>query len=170
MKSTSLRYLFVIFAISIFSLSCTLPFYLGTAEPEEKIVYVEVTSTPEEATLAPTEEPEPAVTPTVSVNLDGAWTIWYGVDQERLALNFLQQGYQLTANVATGGDDSILFSGTINQEGSQVNGTWESTDGTSGNFTMVLSSDLYAFSGNMGGGVAFCGARGSASKPSPCLE
>ncbi len=173
MKSASLKRLFLIFAISVFTLSCTLPFYIGPAEPEEKIVYVEVTVTPEEPTEIPEEDvegEEPAVTPTVSVNLDGSWTIWYGVDEDELALNFLQQGYQLSANAATGGDDSMLFTGNINHNGDKVEGTWESTDGTNGNFTMNLSGDLYSFTGNMGGGVAFCGVRGSTEKPATCLK
>ena len=175
MKSTSLKFLFVIFAISIFALSCTLPFYFGTPEPEEKIVYIEVTVTPEVAAdttdaaeSAPTTAP--AATPTVSVSLDGDWTIWYGVEEEELSLSFLQQGYSLTANVATGGDDSLLFTGVINQDGKGVEGTWESTDGTEGYFTMVLDSAISTFTGNMGGGVAFCGARGAADKPGVCLK
>lgn len=175
MKSTSLKLISVILTISIFMLSCTLPFYFGTAEPEEKIVYVEVTVTPEnpaDTTEDTSEAAEgaPAATPTVSVSLDGDWTIWYGVDEDELSLSFLQQGYSLIANVATGGDDSLLFTGVINQDGSGVEGTWESTDGTEGHFIMTLGSGLSTYTGNMGGGVAFCGARGSAVKPSTCLK
>ena len=176
MKSASFKRVFLFLAISVFALSCTLPFYIGPAEPEEKIVYVEVTATPEEPAELPDEEDEedetedPSATPTVSVNLDGTWTIWYGIDEDELSISFLQQGYQLSANAATGGDDSLLFSGMINHDGDQVEGTWESTDGSQGNFTMNLSDDLFSFTGNLGGGVAFCGVRGSTEKPATCLK
>ncbi len=124
--------------------------------------------------LLPTEEPteEPVVagpTPTVSVSLDGQWTIWYGSDEKQLKISFLQKGYSLVGNTATDDGDSLLFNGTINQANNGASGTWESTNGTSGNFVFVLNSSLTAFSGNLGGGVSFCGSRGSV-KPSPCLQ
>jgi len=160
--------------ISALTLACTLPFYMGSQEAQETVIYIEVTSTPEES---PTEEPDeeetedaPEVTPTVSVSLDGSWTIWLGTDEKELDLDFLQNGYEVTANVVTGGDDSTLFTGVISQDGESVSGTWESTDGTSGNFAMYLNDDFSSFSGNLGGGVPFCGVRGTGEKPSPCLE
>ena len=176
MRSTSLKRLLLVFSFSIFIFACTLPFYIGASEPEEKIVYIEVTSTPQQAEELTDDEDQddeeivPEATPTVSINIDGAWTIWYGVDEDELSINFLQKGYEIVANAATSGDDSMSISGSINQAGDQVEGIWETTDGSSGTFTMVLSDDLFSFTGNMGGGVAFCGVRGSTAKPLICIK
>jgi len=172
MKTSYSRALVVFLGIVLLSLSCTLPIYFGTPESEATVIYIEVTSTPAppvENTATPTQQ-DVSITPTVSVNLDGKWIIWYGVSEEELDIDFLQQGYNLTANVAIGGDDSMLFKGTISQDGTSVNGTWESTDGSSGNFMVYLNSAFSAFSGNLGGGVSFCGVRAGSPKPSPCLK
>ena len=165
---------FIALMLVFFTLACTLPFYIATApEPEENIVYVEITSTPEEVTESTdTDETDQdiAATQVVSINLDGPWTIWQGSAEQQLDIDFLQQGYDLVGNAAIGDGHSILFKGVINQDGTSVTGTWESTAGTSGNFTMDLSESLSSFSGNLGGGVPFCGTRMGTSKPQPCLK
>ena len=158
-----------------FTIACTVPLYLTSTPPEveEKIVYVEITSTPEEGEDEETDmdtEEEVAETPSVSVSLDGPWTIWQGSSEQRLAIDFLQQGYELIGNAATGDGHSLLFKGTVGQDGKSATGTWESTTGTSGNFLMDFGDSLSSFSGNLGGGVPFCGMRTGSSKPSPCLK
>ncbi len=165
---------FIALMLIFFTLACTLPFYIATApEPEENIVYVEITSTPEEVTESTdTDEADQdiAATQAVSINLDGPWTIWQGSAEQQIDIDFLQQGYDLVGNTAIGDGHSILFKGVINQDGTSVTGTWESTTGTSGNFTMDLSESISSFSGNLGGGVPFCGTRMGTSKPQPCLK
>jgi len=165
---------FIALMLAFFTLACTLPFYIATApEPEEKIVYVEITSTPEEVTESTdTDEvdQDAAATQTVSINLDGPWTIWQGSAEQQLDIDFLQQGYDLVGNTAIGDGHSILFKGVIAQDGKSVTGTWENTTGTSGNFIIDLSESLSSFSGNLGGGVPFCGTRTGTSKPQPCLK
>ncbi|MDP2966441.1 MAG: hypothetical protein Q8N39_10485 [Pelolinea sp.] len=175
MKSSFLRLVIVLIAILAVSVACSLPFVISPVQPEEKIVYVEITSIPA-APPAPTsapaptaESPAPAVTPTVSVNLDGSWAIWQGTSEQQLDIDFLQIGYSLVGNTATGNGHSLLFNGTISQDGKSVSGTWESTSGTSGSFIMALDASYSAFSGNLGGGVPFCGSR-SGTKPSPCIK
>jgi hypothetical protein len=176
MKSLTLRLVIALIAILAFSLACSLPFVISPVQPEEKIVYVEVTSIPAaaataEPSIAPTTAPAVGgPTPTVSVNLDGAWTIWQGTSEQQLDIDFLQRGYSLVANTSTDDGESLLFNGTISQDGKSVSGTWESTSGTSGSFIMALDASLSSFSGNLGGGVPFCGNRSSASKPSTCLK
>jgi hypothetical protein len=171
--------MFIALMLVFFTLACTLPFNFATApEPEERIVYVEITSTPEEVSDSADENEavedevieDISATPTVSVNLDGPWTIWQGSAEQQLAIDFLQQGYDLIGNAATDDGHSILFKGVVGQDGTSVTGTWESTTGTSGNFTMDLSESLSSFSGNLGGGVPFCGTRMGTSKPAPCLK
>lgn len=152
---------FITLMLVSFILACTI---VPTPEPEEKIVEVEITSSPEEVT-----DEVVIPTPTVSVNLDGPWTIWQGSAEQKLTIDFLQQGYDLIGNAATGDGHSILFKGVISQDGTGVTGIWESTTGTSGNFTMSLNESLSSFLGNLGGGVPFCGTRMGTSKPSPCL-
>ena len=165
---------FIALMLVFFTLACNLPFYIATApESEEKIVYVEITSTPEEVSESSDDDEadqEVAVTPTVSVNLDGPWTIWQGSAEQQLTIDFLQQGYDLVGNAATGDGHSILFKGVVSQDGTSVSGNWETTTSTSGNFTMDLSESLSNFSGNLGGGVPFCGTRMGTSKPDPCLK
>lgn len=173
MKSSSLRLIIALIAIMAVSVACSLPFVISPVEPEEKIVIVEVTSTPlppAAATQSAAEATLPAATPAVAVNLDGSWTIWQGTKEQKLDIDFLQQGYNLVGNTATNDGQSLLFKGTINQDSKGVSGTWESTIGTSGSFTMVLDSSVSMFSGNMGGGVPFCGNRSGVTKPSPCLK
>jgi len=162
----------IILALLIFAaVACTLPIYFAQPpEAVEKIVYVEVTSTPEDDNDTDTGGDDAESTEPVSVNLDGAWTIWQGADEQELAIDFLQQGYNLIGNAATNDGHSILFKGTVSQDGKSVTGIWENTTGTSGNFSMELNDALSSFSGNLGGGVAFCGTRMGSSKPYPCLN
>jgi hypothetical protein len=170
MKSPSKQLFITSFIVLLIGISCTLPFFFSTpVETEKEIVYVEVTAAPATANDEPAEEQTTGPTPAVSVNLDGEWTIWYGTTENQLKISFLQKGYSLVGNAAIGKGNSLLFNGTINQASDGVTGSWESTDGTSGNFVMQLGSGLTTFTGNMGGGVPFCGSRGG-TKPSPCLE
>jgi hypothetical protein len=106
----------------------------------------------------------------VAVNLDGPWTIWQGTSEQQLDIDFLQQGYSLVGNTATGSGHSLLFKGTISQDSKTVSGTWESTSGISGNFIITLDGSISSFSGNLGGGVPFCGSRNGTAKPSPCVK
>jgi len=162
---------FIALMLVFFTLACTLPFYVATApESEEKIVYVEITSTPEEDEDSGDEDETDTATPPSPVNLDGPWTIWQGSAEQQLTIDFLQRGGDLTGNAATGGGHSILFKGVLSQDGTSVAGTWETTTVTSGNFIMDLSESLSSFSGNLGGGVPFCGTRMGTSKPNPCLK
>jgi len=179
MKSSSLRLTGAVIVILAVTIACSMPFVISPVEPTEKIVYVEITSTP---VVTPTPAPSPTANPavpaatptvpaaTVSVNLDGAWTIWQGIKEQQLDIDFLQQGYILVGNAATDDGRSLLFNGTISQDGMSVSGTWESTIGTSGNFTMALDSNLASFTGNLGGGVPFCGNRKNSIKPNPCIK
>jgi hypothetical protein len=167
----------ILFAISILLLiviSCTLPIYIvtnptTTSEEEDATDTPTLTPTVTE-TPTPTSTPTYAVTPTVMVNLDGPWAIWEGTSEKRLDIDFLQKGFDLTANAATEDGQSILFKGVISYDGTNVTGTWESTSGTTGNFTMYLDGSYTMFAGNMGGGVPFCGNRMNSTKPSPCLQ
>jgi len=162
----------IITLILVFSaIACTLPFYLAPAPvAEEKIVYVEITSTPEDEVADSATEEEVEVAPAVSVSLDGPWTIWEGSTEKQLSVDFLQKDNNIIGNAATDDGHSMLFKGTISQDGKSVTGIWESTTGTSGNFLMALGDTLSNFSGNLGGGVPFCGTRVGSSKPYPCLK
>lgn len=171
MKSSRLLFITTFTALLFVSIACTLPFTISPVETgDEKVVYIEVTSTPVEvATEAPVQA---AATSTVSVpiNMDGIWTIWQGSNEEQLTVNFLQQGFIITANVATSGGHSLLFEGTINQDNSNATGTWESTNGSSGIFNISFDGTAQSFSGNLGVGVPFCGTRLGSTKPAPCLK
>lgn len=155
----------------LFTVACTIPIYFSEPEPVEKIVYVEVTSTPQgdDAADAESDTEQEAMQP-ATVNLDGPWTIWHGSDEQELEIDFLQQDHELVANAATNDGHSILFKGTIGQDGKSVSGIWENTTGTSGTFTIYLNDALSSFNGNLGGGVPFCGTRTGSSKPYPCLK
>jgi len=172
MKKASTGMKIAIFSLFLILLSCTLPIYVVTTPSEvEKVI----TATPEEVSAAadtaePTLTATFEVTPTVSVNLDGNWTIWQGTTQQELEIDFMQEDYSIVGNAATNDGHSMLLKGTISHDGKSVSGTWESTKGTSGSFTMYLEGAVSSFSGNMGGGVPFCGNRLSATMPSPCLK
>jgi hypothetical protein len=170
MKSLRVTKLAVLAGVLLATIACTLPFTITPVEPEEKIIYIEITSTPEETTAEAETPTDPAATPPVAVNLDGIWTIWQGAGEQQLTINFLQQGYTIIGNAASGSGHSLLFKGTINQDSKGATGTWESTSGTSGVFSIYLADSMQTFSGNLGGGVAFCGTRSGNLKPSPCLK
>jgi ABC-type glycerol-3-phosphate transport system permease component len=173
MKRTTTVILLAIASLMLILLSCTLPIYVVTTAPteEEKDITETPTLTPTVTeTPTPTSTPTYAVTPTVIVNLDGPWTIWQGTSQQRLDINFLQKGFSLVGNAATGDGQSLFFNGDISYDGTNVTGIWESTSGVSGNFVMYLDGSYATFSGNLGGGVPFCGNRLNASKPAPCLK
>jgi hypothetical protein len=174
MKRTKFIILFAILTILLILLSCTMPIYIVTSPTntdDDSTDKDADTSTPT-LTYTPTETSTPTyqVTPTVSVSLDGPWTIWQGTSQQMLDINFLQDGFDITANVATEDDQSLLYEGVISHDGKTVTGTWESTNGTTGSFVMYLDSNFGTFSGNMGGGVPFCGNRTSTAKPATCLQ
>jgi hypothetical protein len=165
--------LLIVFSLVGISLACTIP--VNFAPPpvvEEKIVYVEVTSTPEEAEpIADSDETETAgEAAVVPVSMDGPWTIWQGTAEQKLSIDFLQKGSALIGNAATDDGNSMIFQGTISANGKTASGTWESTSGTSGVFQIALNDSLNSFSGNLGGGVPFCGTRMGSSKPYPCLN
>jgi len=153
-------------------IACALPFAITPVETEEKIVYVEVTPVVVETAPAAQAPVQAAPTATVSVpiSLEGIWTIWQGSNEDELTINFLQQGFVMTANVATGNGHSMLFKGNLNQDNSSVTGTWESTNGSSGAFNMYLDGTGQFFSGNLGSGIPFCGARSNNPKPAVCLR
>lgn len=173
MKSSSLRLVIAVIAILAVTSACSLPFVISPVEPEEKIVYIEITSTPlpPAATSAPAAEPPlPAATLAVAVNLDGLWTIWQGTGEKQMEIDFLQKDYSLIGNTATGDGHSLLYKGTISQDSKSASGTWESTNGTTGSFNIVLDATAATFAGNMGVGVSFCGTRSGTTKPSPCMK
>jgi len=153
------------------TLACTIPVNFAPApEVEEKIVYIEITSTPAEEEEEVVEEEEEETSEVVSINVDGPWTIWQGAAEQKLAIDFLQKGSDVVGNTATDDGHSLLFKGTISSDGKSITGTWESTNGTTGNFMMEFNDALNSFSGNLGGGVPFCGTRMGSSKPYPCLN
>jgi len=155
------------------TLACTIPINFATApEVEEKIVYVEITSTPEpeEEETVVTEQTSQEEDEMASINMDGLWTIWQGPSEQKLSIDFLQKGNDLIGNAATDDGHSLLIVGVVSANEGEVSGTWESTDGTSGNFQITLNDSLNSFSGNMGGGVPLCGTRMGSSKPYPCMQ
>jgi len=177
MKRKTVIILFALFTTLLVVLSCTLPIYIVTSDASDSKSDDEEEEEEEEAIEAPTATVEPTVTSTpttaitpVLVYLDGPWTIWEGIEEERLDIDFLQDGYSLVGNASTDDGHSLLYEGTISSDGTSVSGTWRSTRGTQGNFIMYLDSTYSVFGGNMGGGMPFCGNRLNSSKPSPCLR
>ncbi len=175
MKKKNVIILFAVFTTLLVVLSCTLPIYIvandsttSKSDEEEEVVATAIPTITPTATL--TSTPTYNVTPTVMAYLDGPWTIWEGKNQDRLDIDFLQDGYSLTGNAATDDGYSILYEGTISYDGTTVDGTWKSSKGTSGNFVFYLDPTYSVFGGNMGGGIPFCGNRENSHKPSPCLR
>ncbi len=170
MKRTTFIILFAILTILLILLSCTMPIYIVTAPTETDDGSTDTPTPTLTYTPTVTSTPTYAVTPTVTVSLDGPWTIWQGTSEQMLDINFLQDGFDIIGNAATDDDHSILYEGVISYDGTTVSGTWESTNGTSGSFIMYLDGTYGRFSGNMGGGVPFCGSRTNTAKPAPCLQ
>lgn len=113
--------------------------------------------------------PTPTYTPTPSFDWNATWELWVeGGPVGSVAIN--QSGNSISGSFPFGGD-TISFSGSLSANYQVATGTWENSSGPTGTFQwQIKSGNLNQFVGNIDGGAdAWCGAKNSASQPSPCL-
>lgn len=118
------------------------------------------------ATPEPTSTPETAqediFTP---VEWTGNWTAFYGDEGGLLFRATLV--VSRNGNTITGVHSTQIFTGTLSEDGQTVSGTWVNPPST-GTFSWTIVGENQ-FCGNTDRAFAYCGARGGASRPDPCL-
>ncbi|HEY60215.1 MAG TPA: hypothetical protein G4N92_05980 [Anaerolineae bacterium] len=171
MKNNSMKITPVLILLIISTLACNFPqLTVPTAEVEIKTeedeapTAISPTSIPTE-TIAPTIEPSPVT----MVDWSNVWVVWIGSSSKKVTFDFLQQGSKLSGSAVVEGGHSYALNGTIANDWQSVNGTLESTNGTSYEFTIYLLDTLAQFNGNLNGTEPFCGARDSSAKPATCF-
>ncbi|MCL4258531.1 MAG: hypothetical protein KJZ53_08390 [Anaerolineales bacterium] len=120
------------------------------------------------ATLPPT--PTPTLTPTPMPSFgEGAWTnkTSDGVSTYNSSITFTVSGNSISGSTNWAGL-TYTFTGTLSSNGQQASGTWTSSFPESGNWVAFLLNHNQ-FNGNIGSGWSFCGWRGGAGEPGPCL-
>ena len=123
------------------------------------------------ATQPPT--PNPTATPTntpIPFDWDGTWTTW--VDGTAYTMSVSQSGSSISGSFPSGGG-TVSISASLSANFQVANGTWTYSGGGSGSIQwQIKSGNLNQFIGSATSGgstAAWCGARGGASQPSPCL-
>jgi hypothetical protein len=114
----------------------------------------------------------PPPTPTPVYNWTGTWTTSYGVtglQHETIVINLTQTNTSVTGSF-TFDSDVITLNGTLSADYMTLTGTWtQSAPVTSGPFVFKLIN-ANQFVGNMNNGAfEWCGYRGGAGLPSPCM-
>lgn len=122
--------------------------------------------------LTPPPTPTPSFTPKPIYNWTGSWTTSWGVTgfpHETYVITFTQTNASV-AGTFTVGTDVVTLSGTLSVDYLTLTGTWSSpTPPNSGPFVFKLVT-ADQFIGNMNSGAyEWCGRRGGASLPSPCM-
>lgn len=142
----------------------------ATAQAESETPTETATET---ATATKPAPPVPTHTSAPNYSLAGNWNVmWNGLV------------YTLNVSVSGSGFSAVLihpeltynFSGSVSGGGQNASGTWSHTNGGTGTFQIQIKpSNLNQFVGNKtddGSGQPagqFCGWRGGASMPSPCM-
>ncbi len=115
-----------------------------------------------EADQAPTPTTENIFTP---VEWTGNWTAFYG-DKGGLLFRAMLVVTR-DSNTITGVHSTQIFTGILSEDGQTVSGTWVNPPST-GTFSWTIVGENQ-FCGNTDRAFAYCGARGGASRPDPCL-
>ena len=121
------------------------------------------------ATQPPT--PFPTATATLAFDWDGTWSMW--VDGTPYTMTINQSGSSISGSFSSGAD-TVTISASLSANFQEATGTYTvSGGGGSGNIHWMLKSgNMNQFIGSATAGgstAAWCGARGGASMPSPCL-
>lgn len=161
--------------LAIISMACSFPFF-QTQQEEIVIPTLPPAATNTEAAAAEEEKAvststiAPTTVVTKNVDWDDEWKIWMGNSSKAYTINFLVQGDKISGTTVVTNHNSISFIGMIQEDGGSIIGTWENTDGTSGDFYMYIDSTEDEFTGRLSSSSAFCGNRASSIQPSPCFE
>jgi hypothetical protein len=129
------------------------------------------------ATQPPT--PTPTLTPTPAYAWDGAWNGYLDLDLGHPAPDFCSMSLTTTGNSISGtydcgnpegmGNLNGTISGSLSNNRQNASGTWSNSFGASGSFSwQIKSGNTNQFVGSYDNEFAWCGARASASQPSPC--
>jgi hypothetical protein len=144
-----------------------------TQQTGSSITYPVATVEPSiSATPDPTSTTEAAQDPTPTqeyiytpVEWTGNWTAFYGDEGGLLFRATLVVSRD--SNTITGVHSTQIFTGTLSEDGQTVSGTWVNPPST-GTFSWTIVGENQ-FCGNTDRAFAYCGARGGASRPDPCL-
>lgn len=119
-------------------------------------------------TPTPSLTPTNTATPTPSYNWNGTWSIWVGGVPYTMTMT--QTGGSVSATFPSGAD-TVTLTGNLSSGWQTASGNWVSSGGPSGTFEFkMLNANLNQFIGNYNAGaLPWCGARGGAAMPAPCM-
>ncbi len=118
----------------------------------------------------PTATFTPSATPTPVPSFGGgSWSnkTSDGISTYNSSITFTISGNSISGTTSWAGL-TYTFTGTLSGNGQQASGTWTSTFPDNGNWVAFLLNNNQ-FNGNIGSGWSFCGWRGGAGEPGPCL-
>jgi hypothetical protein len=110
----------------------------------------------------------PPPTPTQTYDWTGDWSVWVDGDPESMTLD--QSDNSVTGTLIYPAD-SFDMSGTVSDAGRTLSGSITPLDPPV-TFVFHMTSDMHQFQGHYtreGDDRAWCGARGGADEPSPCM-
>lgn len=114
----------------------------------------------------------PPPTPTPVYNWTGTWTTSHGppaLMHETIILTLTQTNATVTGSF-TLGTEALTLSGTLSADYMTLTGTWtQTTPPSSGPFVFKLISADQFIGNRENGAYEWCGYRGGASLPSPCM-
>lgn len=117
-----------------------------------------------------TQPPTPTATPTPMPSFAGdTWTNRTHKDASSFnnSIAFAVSGNSISGST-TWGAYNYTFTGTLSANGQQASGTWTSSVPSNGSWSAYLLNNNQ-FNGTIGFDWSFCGWRGGAGEPSPCL-
>lgn len=160
MHNQVLRKMAVLFLLILLISACS-----PAEKPAEPVAAEDIVPTAE-----PTAMPAPTPTPTPQLTQDwvGTWFLWVGDTYQTIEVDFSAERNQITGTIEEEGE-SRKINAVMSLDGITVTGDWESSSGNSGPIAMLISEDRQEFTGNLGGGVMFCGSREGTFKPNPCF-
>lgn len=115
--------------------------------------------------------PSPTMTPTknpIDFDLTGDWFFLTGNESKSTKGNLIQKGEALTGSLTTIGNDTITFDGRIDPATLEITGTWSSSEGLNGTFTLRLHGSANELAGTNNFNQAICVAREQSALPKRC--
>ena len=115
--------------------------------------------------------PSPTITPTmnpIDFDLTGDWFFLTANESKSTKGNLIQNGDVITGSLNTNGNNKVMIEGRINPVTLDIIGTWSSSEGRKGTFTLRLHGSANELVGMNNLKQAICIAREQTALPKRC--
>ncbi len=115
--------------------------------------------------------PSPTITPTknpIDFDLTGDWFFLTANESKSTKGTLIQKGDVITGSLNTIGNDKVIIEGRINPVTLDITGTWSSSEGRKGTFTLRLHGSANELVGMNNLNQAICIAREQSALPKRC--